>query len=158
MRGIDGLIRLSKWTLDEKRRVIVDLEVLRSGLERQIQALDEELERERKFAATSMEAGYSFANYRRVNRERVDRLMASREEVIAKIAIAQDDVNEAFRELKKYELVKETRLAAAAREQAKREQAELDEAGLQGFLRQQQSDANQNNGQPGNTEPAGSRH
>ncbi len=152
MRGIDGLIRLSKWTLDEKRRVIVDLEVLRANLERQIQALDEELERERKFAATSTEAGFSFANYRRVNRERVDRLMASREEVIAKIALAQDEVNEAFRELKKYELVKESRLAAAAREQARREQAELDEAGLQGFLRQHQGDE-----QPNSTEPAGGR-
>ena len=64
--------------------------------------------------------------------------MASREEVLDKIATAQEEVNEAFRELKKYELVKENRLAQMAREQAAREQAELDEAGLQGFLRQNQ--------------------
>lgn len=138
MRGLDGLIRLSKWRLDDKRRVIVDLEVLRTELERQIAALDDELERERRFAATSLEAGYAFTGYRRVNREKVDRLMASREEVLDKIAAAQEEVNDAFRELKKYELVKENRLAQLAREQAAREQAELDEAGLQGFLRQNQ--------------------
>ncbi len=138
MRGLDGLIRLGKWRLDDKRRVVVDLEVLRAELERQIAALDEELERERRFAATSLEAGYAFAGYRRVNRERADRLMASREEVQDKIAAAQEEVNEAFRELKKYELVRENRLAQLAREQAAREQAELDEAGLQGFLRQNQ--------------------
>ena len=138
MRGLDGLIRLGKWRLDDKRRVVVDLEVLRAELERQIAALDDELERERRFAATSLEAGYAFAGYRRVNRERVDRLMASREEVLDKIATAQEEVNEAFRELKKYELVRENRLAQLAREQAAREQAELDEAGLQGFLRQNQ--------------------
>lgn len=138
MRGLDGLIRLGKWRLDDKRRVVVDLEVLRAELERQIAALDDELERERRFAATSLEAGYAFAGYRRVNRERADRLMASREEVLDKIATAQEEVNEAFRELKKYELVRENRLAQLAREQAAREQAELDEAGLQGFLRQNQ--------------------
>jgi flagellar FliJ protein len=141
MRGLDGLIRLWKWRLDEKRRVVVDLEILRAELERQLNALDEELEHERRIAATSMEAGYSFTNYRRVNREKVDRLMASREEVLDKIAAAQEEVNDAFRELKKYELVLENRLAQQAREQAAREQAELDEAGLQGFLRQNQPDA-----------------
>lgn len=138
MRGLDGLIRLWKWRLDEKRRVVVDLEVLRAELERQMTALDDELEHERRVAAQSLEGGMAFTPYRRVNREKMDRLLASREEVQDKIAAAQEEVNDAFRELKKYELVKENRLAQKAREQAAAEQAELDEAGLQGFLRQNQ--------------------
>ena len=135
MRGIEGLIRLSKWKLDEKRRAVVDLELLRAGLDRQIRQLDTELDRERKVAAASLEANFGFTGYHGANREKRARLMASLDEVQVKIALAQEEVNDAFRELKKFELVKENRLAAAAREQARREQAELDEAGLQGFLR-----------------------
>jgi len=138
MRGVGGLIRLSKWKLDEKRRVVVDLEVLRAGFERQIAMLDEQLEHERKVAAQSMEANYSFTGFRHANREKRERLVASREEVTGRIALAQDEVNEAFRELKKYELVLENFNAQKARELARQEQAELDEAGLQGFIRQNQ--------------------
>lgn len=142
MRGLDGLIRLWKWRLDEKRRIVVDLEILRADIERQIGVLDAELYREKQVAAQSVEAGFVFANYRKVNREKRERLVASREDVIQQIAAAQEEVNAAFRELKKYDLVKESRLQQMLREQAMREQAELDEIGLQGFRRRQEQPDN----------------
>lgn len=142
MRGLDGLIRLWKWRLDEKRRIVVDLEILRTDIERQIGVLDAELHREKQVAAQSVEAGFVFSNYRKVNREKRERLVASREEVIQRIAAAQEEVNAAFRELKKYDLVKESRLQQMLREQAMREQAELDEIGLQGFRRRQEQPDN----------------
>jgi flagellar protein FliJ len=107
MRGVDGLIRLWKWRLDERRRIVVDLEILRAGIERQMVKLDEELEQERKVATQNYDASFGFTNYRKSNRERRANLEASREEVIDRIAAAQEDVNAAFRELKKYELVLE---------------------------------------------------
>src|SRR3546814_9502999 len=57
MRGVDGLIRLWKWRLDERRRIVVDLEILRGNIERQMEKLDQELERERKIATRNYEAG-----------------------------------------------------------------------------------------------------
>jgi len=138
MRGLDGLIRMWKWRLDERRRIVVDLEVMRADIDRRIALLETELEKERSVAGSDVSLSYTFAAYRRANRERVDRLRASREEVVDKIAAAQEEVNAAFRELKKYELVKENRLQQEARERARIEQAELDEAGLQGFLRRQE--------------------
>src|SRR3546814_3309752 len=64
-------------------------------------------------------------------------LIVSREEVIDRIAAAQEEVNAGFRELKKYELVKENWERRERQKQERREQAEMDEAGLQGFIRRQ---------------------
>lgn len=138
MRGVDGLIRLWKWRLDERRRVVVDLEILRTGIERQMIKLDEELERERKVATQHYEASYGFTAYRKSNRERHANLDVSREEVIDRIRAAQEEVNAAFRELKKYELVLENWERRERQKQERREQAEMDEAGLAGFRRRQE--------------------
>jgi len=138
MRGVDGLIRLWKWRLDERRRVVVDLEILRSNIERQMVRLDQELESERKVATQNYEASFGFTVYRKNNRERHANLIVSREEVIDRIAAAQEEVNAAFRELKKYELVKENWERRERQKQERREQAEMDEAGLQGFIRRQE--------------------
>src|SRR3546814_14986114 len=62
-------------------------------------------------------------------------LIVSREEVIDRIAAAQEEVNAGFRELKKYELVKENWERRERQKQERREQAAMDEAGLQGFIR-----------------------
>ncbi len=141
MRGVSGLIRLWKWRLDERRRIVVDLEILRAGIERQMQALDDQLEQERKIATQNYDASFGFAAYRKANRERRANLEVSREEVIDRIAAAQEEVNDAFRELKKYELVLENWEKRERQKQEKREQAELDEAGLQGFRRRQEQEA-----------------
>lgn len=143
MRGVDGLIRLWKWRLDERRRIVVDLEILRGNIERQMEKLDQELERERKIATRNYEAGTGFTNYRKANRERHANLIVSREEVIDRIAAAQEEVNAGFRELKKYELVKENWERRERQKQERREQAEMDEAGLQGFIRRQDGPGNQ---------------
>jgi hypothetical protein len=138
MRGVDGLIRLWKWRLDERRRIVVDLEILRGNIERQMDKLDKELERERKVATRNYEASYGFTAYRKSNRERHANLIVSREEVIDRIAAAQEEVNAAFRELKKYELVKENWERRERQRLERIEQAEMDEAGLQGFIRRQE--------------------
>ena len=62
----------------------------------------------------------------------------SRDEIIDRIAAAQEEVNAAFRELKKYELVLENWERRERQKQERREQAEMDEAGLQGFRRRQE--------------------
>lgn len=143
MRGVDGLIRLWKWRLDERRRIVVDLEILRAGIERQMVKLDDELEQERKVATQNYEASIGFTTYRKSNRERRANLEASREEVIDRIAAAQEEVNAAFRELKKYEIVLENWQRRERQKQERREQAEMDEAGLQGFRRKQELPENQ---------------
>jgi flagellar protein FliJ len=105
--------------------------------------LDDELERERKVATQDYATSFGFPNYRKMNRERRANLEVAREEVIDRIAAAQEEVNAAFRELKKYELVLENWERRERAKQEKREQDEMDEAGLQGFRRRQDQDAKQ---------------
>lgn len=140
MKGVSGLIRLWKWRLDERRRIVVDLEILRANIERQMAALDAELEHERKVATQNYTAGFGFTAYRRVNRERHANTEVARDQVIDRIAAAQEEVNAAFREQKKYELVLENWEKRERAKQEKREQDEMDEAGLQGFRRRQEQD------------------
>ena len=47
------------------------------------------------------------------------------------VAEAREKLDEAYRELKKYEVAQETRDLRQAREEARQEQIELDEIGLQ---------------------------
>lgn len=143
MRGVDGLIRLWKWRLDERRRTVVDLEIVRAGFERQMDKLDQELEHERHVATLHYDSSFGFANYRKMNRERRANVEVARDEVIDRIAAAQEEVNAAFRELKKYELVLENWERRERQKQERREQAEMDEAGLQGFRRRQERPGDQ---------------
>jgi flagellar FliJ protein len=140
MKGVGGLIRLWKWRLDERRRIVVDLEILRASIERQMAALDAELEHERKVATQNYTAGFGFTNYRRMNRDRHANAEVARDQTIDRIAAAQEEVNAAFREQKKYELVLENWEKREKAKQEKREQDELDEAGLQSFRRRQEQD------------------
>ncbi len=141
MKGVSGLIRLWKWRLDERRRIVVVLEIMRANNERQMVALDVELEHERKVATQNYAAGFGFTAYRRMNRERHANAEVARDQTIDRIAAAQEEVNAAFREQKKYELVLENWEKRERAKQEKREQDEMDEAGLQGFRRRQEQDA-----------------
>lgn len=143
MKGVGGLIRLWKWRLDERRRIVVDLEIMRASIERQMAALDAELEHERKVATQNYTAGYGFTAYRRMNRERHANAEMARNQTIDRIAAAQEEVNAAFREQKKYELVLENWEKREKAKQEKRERDELDEAGLQSFRRRQERDSSQ---------------
>jgi flagellar FliJ protein len=143
MKGVGGLIRLWKWRLDERRRIVVDLEIMRASIERQMATLDAELEHERKVATQNYTAGYGFTAYRRMNRERHANAEMARNQTIDRIAAAQEEVNAAFREQKKYELVLENWEKREKAKQEKREQDELDEAGLQSFRRRQEQDGSQ---------------
>lgn len=140
MKGVGGLIRLWKWRLDERRRIVVGCQILRASIRRQMAALDVELEHERKVATQNYTAGFGFTAYRRMNRDRHANAEVARDQTIDRIAAAQEEVNAAFREQKKYELVLENWEKRERAKQEKREQDEMDEAGLQGFRRRQEQD------------------
>ena len=64
MKGLDSLIRIAKWRVDEARRNLAELDRLAEGLRDRLCALDEEVARERTVAAADPEAARSFAGYR----------------------------------------------------------------------------------------------
>jgi flagellar FliJ protein len=131
MNGLDGLIRLNKWKLDEKRLALAELERLAERLRDQLSMLERELAAEQKIAAGSIEAGIAYGQYANGVITRRATLGKSLGEVEGQIRLALEDVAEAFRDLKKFDIVKARRDREASEKLKRLQQSQLDEMGLQ---------------------------
>lgn len=141
MKAIDGLIRLHRWQLDEKRLKLSQLERLAAGLREEIRKLGEAVSQERLVAAGSNEANFGFGTYATEAIERRRRLERSLAEAEAEMQAAADEVAEAFRELKKFDVVKSREVRLAEERTRRREQSTLDEIGLTVFRRNKKGGA-----------------
>lgn len=139
MKGLDGLIRLHKWKLDEKRQVLAELERLAARLRQELLDLEREVAEEQKVAKSSPEAMATYGQYANAVIARRNKLTQSQSEVEQRMRGALDEVTQAFRELKKYELVKARRDKTAQETEKRQQQAVLDELGLTLYRRQEES-------------------
>jgi len=129
-RGLPTLIRLHQRQLDEKRRMLAELEQMRAEMDRKILLLDAEVERERQAAQEAPEALRQFAAYLEGVRQRRQTMLRTIDELVPKIEAAANEVAAAFQDVKKFEIaadIKERQRQAAL---AKIEQEELDEVAL----------------------------
>ena len=132
--NLSSLIRLHEWRVDEKRRALGDLLGVVADLEQQARRLEEDLKNEQAVARASPdEAGYLYGNYAHaviLHRERIAQSIAATE---GKIAAAREALNDAYRNLKKYELAQGARDTREDRERERAEQMVLDELGVQAY-------------------------
>jgi flagellar FliJ protein len=138
MKGLEGLIRLHRWKLDEKRLVLAELERLAARLRQELIDLETEVADEQKIAATSTEAMATYGNYAAAVIARRAKLNQSLSEIEERMRAALEEVTAAFRELKKYELVKARRDKNAEQQEKRQQQAVLDELGLVLYRRQEE--------------------
>lgn len=130
-KNLNGLIRLHQWMVDEKRRKLGELLKMLAELEDQTRRLEAEVVEEQKAAANAPEtAGFLYGNYARQVIERRERLAKSIAIMETQIAIAREELNESYRELKKFQVAQEVRDRRAALKAARRDQSVLDEVGL----------------------------
>ncbi len=130
MKDLKSLIRLQKFLLDEKRRSLQEMESLRVHFDTALARLEAEVRAETRTVETSPEMAFAFADYAASARERRLKLIDSIDESERQIERARDAVNEAFQELKKYQITQANRQRMAAQRAARLEQANLDEIGL----------------------------
>ncbi|MCH7936890.1 MAG: flagellar FliJ family protein [Proteobacteria bacterium] len=135
------LIRLNEWTVDQRRRELGEVLASLASLEAGLKRLREELIKEQSVVRSSPEeAGFFYGNYAAaviIRREDLNQGILRMEEQVAE---AREKLNEAYRDLKKYEIAQESRDAREARELARREQEILNELGLQAYrLKQRRS-------------------
>jgi flagellar FliJ protein len=136
MKGVDGMIRLIKWRLDEKRRELADLENMRDELHSRISKIEAEMLAERNAAAASSPViGFAYAGYAAAAMARRRKLEASIHEIAASIDVKKEEVADFFRELKKFEVLAERRMQRERAAEGRREQANLDEISLNMFRR-----------------------
>ena len=135
MKGLDSLIRLHRWQLDEKRRHLVELERLTQHLAARIRDLDVEIRNEQQVAGSSTEAAMTYGDYVQATSGRRVKLDASLAELQSQRVVAKEEVAEAYRELKKYELVKARNQRLANKRRQHQEQQVMDEVALNLFRR-----------------------
>jgi len=135
MRSLANVIRMQKWKLDEQRRVVGDLQEMASNYQGQLDALEEEFEREKLLAANDADAGFLFADYATAARLRKQNLNATISELQVKLDEAQSVMAEQFQELKKFEISEETRMRKLKEAEDKRQQDEVDAFSIEMFRR-----------------------
>ena len=129
-KSLNGIIRLHKWQVDEKRRQIIELEVMKEALEKKLEKLLSDLVNEQENLAKSNVVDISYANYASSVMSRKENLEASITEIDVSIEEMKDELSDAFKELKKYEIVEQRALEREKEDQKKREQDRLDEISL----------------------------
>ena len=140
-KGLKALIRLSKWNVDEKQRVLVALQGREDEILSWIQRLDEQLKEEQRIAAEdSTGVGFSYGAFANAWLGRRQQLLSMLDMVRAEIVRARDELADAFSELKTYEITQRERDRRAQAERDKKEQAFLDEIGLNIHRRRDKQD------------------
>lgn len=139
MKPFDTLIRLAEEGLDQKRRVLAQLEGRLDQARSDRQAIEDELAREQQQAggaggdevggdvASGGVAMFAYGAYAAEVIRRRARADAVIEAVNAQAEAAREEVRLAFAELKRYQITHDKKLADLERERAAREQAEMDE-------------------------------
>ena len=129
--NIKNLIRLHEWNVDEKRRKLGELLRLQGELEDQMKQLEADLiEQQKAAAADPTLAGLTYGAFAKQVIQRRENLQDSIDQMEFVIGHAQDELSDAYQELKKYETVESNRQRRFEREQNRREQIMLDEIAL----------------------------
>ena len=129
--NIKSLIRLHEWNVDEKRRKLGELLRLQGELEQQVTDLEADLVRQQEAAAADPTlSGLTYGAYAEQAIQRRENLKDSIDQMEMVIGHAQDELSEAYQELKKYETVDRNRQRRYELEEARREQIMLDEIAL----------------------------
>jgi flagellar export protein FliJ len=137
-KGLDGMIRLHKWQLDEKRRQMTDLERMKDDLLQKKNKMAAALIAEQQNISDTNVVNINYANYAASIMERQENLDKSIEEIDVSIEDMKDELSEAFNELKKYETVQERKAERARVKQARKDQIALDEISAQMHRRQRE--------------------
>ncbi len=131
-KDLQTLIRLNEWTVDERRRELGDVLGSLESLENGLLRLRDELASEQQAVQSSPnEAGFFYGNYAAAVIQRRNHLNNGIAQMEAKVAEARERLDEAYRELKKFEIAQENRDLELAKEMGRQEQSEMDELGLQ---------------------------
>ncbi len=129
-KGLKTLIRLNKFNVDEKRRVLTALQAREDQILADMEAAKDRLHHEQTVAAgDSTGAGFYYGSYASAYLRRREQMAAQLAAVRQQIVAARDDLAEAYRELKTFEISQANRDTREQEERDRTEQAVMDEIG-----------------------------
>ena len=129
MKSRETLIRLKKFQVDEKRRRVAQIEAMVADFERMANDLDREVANEERRAGISDPAHFAYPTYARAARVRRENIVNSANELKGQLDAAKGELEMAFEELKKVEILQDREVAAERAEEQRRDQMEMDRIG-----------------------------
>jgi flagellar protein FliJ len=136
MKSRDTLLRLKRFTVDEKRRRVSQIEMMIAEFKRMATDLDNEIAREEKKANISDPGHFAYPTYAKAARVRRDNLLNSAADLNDQLEDARQQLEMAFEELKKVEILDDRSKQQERVEAAARDQAQMDAiGGRMGFAR-----------------------
>ncbi len=134
MKSRETIIRLRRFEVDEKRQKVTDLESMIGDFQQMAQDLDRQIQVEQERAGVSDVNHFAYPTFAKAAIQRRDNLVASVDDLQAKLDLAREDLADAYEELKKVELIEERDMERVRAGRLKAEQAELDELGRMAHL------------------------
>ena len=129
MKSRETLIRLKKFQVDEKRRRVVQIEAMIADFDRMASDLDREVANEERRAGISDPAHFAYPTYARAARVRRENIVNSANELKGQLDAAKGELEMAFEEMKKIEILNDREVAAERAEENRRDQIEMDRIG-----------------------------
>jgi flagellar FliJ protein len=140
-KGLRSLIRLAEADLDDKRRVLVEIEQQEATLQARTVALEAEKEQEQRHARELEFGAFAYAGYARGVIQRRERLAAQIAGLQPQLEEARQAVSEAFQTLKRYETALAARIKADKDAAERKDQQNMDEISLNAHRRRQLAEA-----------------
>jgi flagellar export protein FliJ len=130
MKSRETLIRLRRFQVDEKRRRVAQIEAMIGEFERMAGDLDREIATEEGRAGIADPAHFAYPTYAKAAMQRRDNLRRSAAELKTQLDDAQAELQLAFEELKKVEILDDREHSRERAAETARDQAEMDRIGL----------------------------
>ncbi len=140
MADLDPLIRLRRYTVDEKQKFLSALYREAENLINKRNELAAQLEREKELAKAegSPDSISFFGRYAENVRKKLGKFDEHIKKMENRIEGAQEDMRAAFAELKKVEIIKRKRQEREQEKQDHKESQALDEVAIEGFRRREE--------------------
>lgn len=143
MANLLSLIKLRRHNVDEKQKVLADLYRQIETIENSKNTLLERLRNEREVLDQSgtLEMYAYFGRFSQNIQRMIERLNLEKQKLEMRITVAQDDVREAFANMKRIEIVQKERERVEKKEQSDKEGREMDDIGIDGFRRNEEENS-----------------
>lgn len=136
MRNRESLIRLHRFQVDEKRRQLAELELMAQEFRARERELEAQVDAEQKKAGISDVAHFAYPMFAKSVIRRRQNILTSIADIERQLDTAKEELSDAFRELKKYEIIEDNRKRKTRKEIMRTEQIQLDEVALNIHRRQ----------------------
>lgn len=135
MKSREALIRLHRFRVDEIRRRLKSLDDMRADLTKKMTDLETMMQEEQRRAAHSDLGRLAYPSFARSVVARRENIQRTIDEVEKQAATVTEELQAAYRELKKYEIAAENDATRDRVEYARQVQSELDDIALERHMR-----------------------